>query len=59
MLKQVNHQVAVIVVFDTYDRQSNDGRRDQMQKYREIAWEYETDGSIKFITGELELDIII
>ncbi len=28
MLKQVNHQVAVML-FDTYDRQSNDGKERQ------------------------------
>ncbi len=39
------------IVIWPYDRQGNDGRR-QDTKYRVLVAEYETDGSMKFITGE-------
>ncbi len=53
MLKQVNWQLSL---FDTYDRQGNDGKKDKIQKYKALVAEYETDGSMKFVTGEdLEL----
>ncbi len=38
----------------TYDRQKNDGKRKTRYEVQELlAAEYETDGSMKFITGKI------
>ncbi len=43
-------------LFDTYDEQGNDGRKTRYEVQELLVAEYETDGSMKFITGEdLEL----
>ncbi len=47
--------MAVIVIWHTTDK-GNDGKKDQDTKYRIACARYETDGNMKFITGEdLEL----
>ncbi len=53
---KVNHQVAVIVISDTYTDKAMDGKKDKIRSKRFACRNYETDGSMKFITGEdLEL----
>ncbi len=48
MLKQVNHQVAKLSLFDTYDRQGTMERKTRYEGQELLVAEYETDGGMKF-----------
>ncbi len=51
--QEVNHQVAVIVIWHIRQTKAMMERRQKIQKYKKLlVAEYETDGSMKFITGE-------
>ncbi len=57
VLKQVNHHGSYLL--QPYDRQGNDGKEKTRYEVQALVAEYETDGSMKFITGEdLELGIV-
>ncbi len=52
---KANHQVAVIVIYHHTTDKAMMERKDKIRRQELLVAEYETDGSMKFITGEDEL----